>query len=333
MPPNENLFMTNNFDPKDITILNQKIEPGENTLVKMNVGRLPSDTRISINAHVFRSGRPGPTVLISAGVHGDEINGIEIVRSSVYEGIFDNLFRGTVIAIPLVNVYGFINFSRDVSDGKDVNRSFPGSLKGSLAAQVARTLTKYVLPSVDIGLDFHTGGGSLYNHPQIRYSKKGADNLDLAKKFGPPYIIQKPLISKSLRKVGHDMGIPILVFEAGESLRLDGYAIETGKNGMLRLLHNLGMLEDAPSISFPQIHITKSSWLRADHSGLFMWTKRSGSFVKTGEPIGFYRDRDGTKQRRVYARKTGYVVGHNNAPVVNQGDALFHIGYEWEVIS
>ena len=324
--------MLKNFEQKDITILNQKIEPGENTLVRMNVGRLPSDTRISINAHVFRSGRPGPTVLVSAGVHGDEINGIEIVRSSVYEGLFSNLTSGTVIAIPLVNVYGFINFSRDVPDGKDVNRSFPGSLKGSLAAQVARTITKYVLPCVDVGLDFHTGGSSLYNHPQIRYSKKSEGIYDLAKHFAPPYIIQKPLIAKSLRKVAHDMGIPILVFEAGEALRLDGYAIEKGKNGMLRLLNHLNIIENSPTIMHSMVHIKKSSWIRADHSGLFVWTKKSGSFVTMGEPIGFYRDSDGLKQRRVYARKSGYIIGHNNAPVVNQGDALFHVGYDWEDI-
>lgn len=321
------------FEPKNITILNQTIEPGQKALVKMNVGRLPSGTRISINAHVFRSNQPGPTVLISAGVHGDEINGIEIVRSAVYQGVFDQLQCGTVIAIPLVNVYGFINFSRDVPDGKDVNRSFPGNLKGSLASQVARVLTKHVLPSVDIGIDFHTGGGNLYNHPQVRYSKKTQRVFDLARHFAPPYIIQKPLIAKSLRKVAHDKEIPILVFEAGEALRLDGYAIQMGKNGMLRLLQSLGLIKEAPNDQHSTIHILKSSWLRADHSGLFMWTKRSGTFVAKGEPIGFYRDRDGMKQRRVYAKKSGYIIGHNNAPVVNQGDALFHVGYEWEKIN
>lgn len=324
--------MSTEFEPKNITIINQTIEPGQDSMVKLNVGRLPSDTRISINAHVFRSDRPGPTILISAGVHGDEINGIEIIRSAVYDGLFSNLKCGSVIAIPLVNVYGFINFSRDVPDGKDVNRSFPGTRKGSLAAQVARVLTKHVLPCVDLGIDFHTGGSSLYNHPQVRYSKRAEGILEVAKIFAPPYIIQKPLIAKSLRKVAHDLKIPILVFEAGESLRLDGYAIQMGKNGMLRTLQHYGMIDYASSALHPVMHITKSSWIRAEHSGLFMWTKRSGAFVSKGEPMGFYRDRDGLKQRRVYAKKSGYIIGHNNAPVVNQGDALFHIGYEWEKI-
>ena len=325
--------MTTDYVQKDITILKQTIQPGENKMVKMSVGRLPSDTRLYIHAHVYRSIHPGPTIFISAGVHGDEINGIEIVRSIVYEKVLQNLQCGTVILVPLVNVYGFINYSRDVPDGKDVNRSFPGSLKGSLASQVARTITKYILPCVDIGVDMHTGGGSLYNYPQIRYYYRNKDAYDLGLSFAPPLLIRKSLIPKSLRKVGNDMGIPILVYEAGESLRLNGYSIEKGKEGVKRLLHKLEMLPTHIPINHEMVHISKASWIRADHSGLFMWTKSSGSFVSKGEPIGFYRDRDGNRERRLFAKKSGYIVGHNNAPVVNQGDALFHIGYEYEIIS
>ncbi len=318
------------WENKDIIINRKSIGPGEVQMINLNVGRLPSGTRISIKAKVYRSTIPGPTILILGGVHGDEINGIEIVRKCVYEGYFDNLLRGTVIAIPVLNVYGFINFSRDVPDGKDVNRSFPGNMKGSLAAQVARTLTKHVLPHMDFGLDFHTGGSTLFNYPQLRYTHRNPGNLELAKIFATPFILRKSVIPRSLRKVVHEMGKKILVYEAGEALRLDGYAIEQGIDGIKRVLHHYEMKEDHRQAQHQVIHITKSSWLRANRAGLFMWTRKSGGFIQKNEPMGYFRDKDGNEQSYLYASRTGYIVGHNNSPVVNQGDALFNIGYEWE---
>ena len=126
------------------TLIIDKTEvlPGEYQQVNINVSRLPSGTRLSVQCHVYRSIRPGPTVLILAGVHGDEINGIEIVRRSLASGLYKNLIKGSVIVIPLLNVFGFINFSREVPDGKDVNRSFPGTSSGSLASRVASVLTR-----------------------------------------------------------------------------------------------------------------------------------------------------------------------------------------------
>ena len=153
-----------------------EISPGEQAVVKIPVGRLPSGNQIRMEANVYRAQKEGPTVLVMAGVHGDEINGVEIVRRALASGLFEQLQSGSVVAIPLVNVYGFINFSRAVPDGKDVNRSFPGSMKGSLASRVARALTKKVLPQIDFTVDYHTGGDSLHNHPQIRYSKGHAES-------------------------------------------------------------------------------------------------------------------------------------------------------------
>ena len=170
--------------------------PGESGVVKIMVGRLPSDTDISIEAHVFRSQKPGPVVLILAGVHGDEINGIEIVRNFMFNQDFSSISTGSLIVIPLLNVYGFINFDRYVPDGKDVNRSFPGTLNGSLASRIARTLTKYILPNIDYIIDFHTGGDSRYNYPQIRFTKTDEEAAQLAKVFNAPCIIQSGLIHK-----------------------------------------------------------------------------------------------------------------------------------------
>lgn len=316
----------------DITINKETISPGESALVRINVGRLPSGTRININAHVFNGKKPGPTVLILGGVHGDEINGIEIIRKCLFEDYFEDLNAGTVIAIPIVNIYGFINFSRAVPDGKDVNRSFPGNLNGSLASRVARVITLKIIPHVDYIIDLHTGGGSRFNHPQIRYTSKDEKAFELAKVFGAPFIIKKPVISKSLRKIAREKKIPVIVFEGGESLRFDGHSIHVACNGILRVLNHLGMTYKNTSEPERMFHFTKTTWIRASLSGLFIWTKRSGTRVRKDEIIGVINDPQGLRSATVFASKNGFIIGHNNASVVNQGDALFHISYEYENI-
>ena len=313
--------------PLPFTIHQTEIAPGENTIVKLLVGSLPPGNRIHIHAHVYRSPNPGPVMLVLAGVHGDEINGVEIVRRTIDYKLFENLVRGTVIAIPLLNVYGFIHFSREVPDGKDVNRSFPGNMTGSLASRVARTLTKKVLPLIDFGVDFHTGGRSHYNYPQIRFSKGDVFSEKLARAFGAPYLIANPPIPKSLRKVALEAGKPILVFEGGENLRYDGFSIERGLAGLKRLMYTQGMIETEVK-GDPSILFSKTSWLRASRAGMFRWSKPSGHKIFKGEPIGLINDPYGQKEIYLVAPRDGYIVGHNNAPVVSQGDALFHIGYE-----
>ncbi len=312
-----------------MVIEGNEIGPGDSKSISINVGRLPSDTRINILAHVFRSKNPGPCILLLGGVHGDEINGMEIVRRTIELGTLDALNRGTVIAIPLLNAFGFINFSREVPDGKDVNRSFPGSTSGSLASRVARTLTKKILPYVDFALDFHTGGASRYNYPQIRYTKTDSKAEYLAKIFAAPYTIQKPLIVKSFRKAAKTMNIPAIVYEGGESVRLDGFAITKGIEGLNRVLGEFKMIEFNPEAA-QSLLFKKSAWIRAPYSGLFIWTQKSGVHIKKGEPLGVIKDIYGTKSVQVISKMEGYIIGHNNASVVNQGDALFHIGLEYQ---
>jgi predicted deacylase len=242
------------------------------------------------------------------------------------------MHKGMVIAIPIVNIYGFINFSRAVPDGKDVNRSFPGSLKGSLASRVARVITTKILPHVDYIIDLHTGGGSRFNHPQIRYSAKDDVSFKLAKIFNAPFIIKKPVIIKSLRKIAREKKIPVIIFEGGESLRFDGYSIQLATNGIINVLNSFGMLSHPAPPKEKMVHFTKTVWIRASKSGLFMWTKSSGQRVLKNEIIGIINDPQGTRSTAVLASKSGYIIGHNNASVVNQGDALYHISYDYEIL-
>ena len=309
----------------DFIIQNQEIKPGENTVIRLNVARLPSDTKIHLNINVYRSENPGPTMLVLAGVHGDEINGVEIVRRTIALGMFEDLKCGNVIAIPVLNIYGFNNFSREVPDGKDVNRSFPGKLTGSLASRVAAILSKKVLPLVDFAIDFHTGGHSNYNFPQIRYTKDNPESRELAEAFNPPFLVANRPIRKSLRKTALDMGKPVLVYEGGENLRFDGFSIEKGLAGIRKLMKAKGMTDKAFDPG-KTIHITKAFWIRAARAGIFRWSKCSGHEVKRGEPLGVINDPYGQDEIPVISKYDGYIFGHNNTPVVSTGDALFHIG-------
>ncbi len=313
---------------KSLNIDGKEFQRGESDLLNLYVSRLPSGNRINIQTYVFTSANPGPTVLIMGGVHGDEINGIQIVRKTLEERVFDRLISGSIIAIPLLNVFGFINFSRDVPDGKDVNRSFPGSSSGSLASRTASVLTKKILPHVDIAIDLHTGGASRYNYPQIRYSKKDVKAKKLARSFGAPYIIEKPWITKSFRKTANQMDISVLVYEGGESVRLDGFSIDIGVAGIKRTLKALGMIDTAPVANHDCQIFKTTGWVRASEAGLFTWTKESGSFVRKGEQLGVIDSPQADRTKRILARRNGYIIGHNNASVVYNGDALFNIAYE-----
>lgn len=319
-------------DIQPIAIANGEFYPGQSGPVEVIAGQLPSGNQVQITAHVFRSYQPGPTLLFLAGVHGDEINGVEIIRRCMRDGIFEQLAAGTVIAIPLLNVYGFNNFSRDVPDGKDVNRSFPGTQSGSLASRIANGLNRNILPHVDFAVDFHTGGRGTYNYPQIRYNTEDERAAGLATAFAPPLIVANRAPAKSLRRSAlknHDL--PVLTFEGGENLRYDAHSIEVGVAGVARILKHQQMLQKAPAAEKKSLRVNQSTWIRASRAGLFQWTKRSGFHVRKGEPIGFIADPQGMRaDKRILSTRDGFIIGHANAAVVSQGDALFHIGWNVE---
>lgn len=302
-------------------------EPGY-TRVKIRVGSLPSGNEINIFAHVYYSGIPGKTALILAGIHGDEVNGVELLRRTIDMKLYDSLIRGSVIVIPILNVFGFINFSREVPDGKDINRSFPGNSKGSLAARVARKLTKTILPLIDFGIDFHTGGESRYNYPQIRFSPGDESAKTLAKVFNAPFTIAKTKLPKTLRKTAFDMGKPVIVFEGGESRRLDGLSMEIGIRGIKNVLAHEGLLPAQDPAPDESVQILRADWLRAPEAGIFVWSKSSGTRIQKGDLLGEINEVHGSRSVQIRAVNDGYMIAHNNAPVVNAGDALFHIGYE-----
>lgn len=311
--------------PKTITIAGTPIELGTNVKIDLNVARLPSYTMINIPVHVYRGKEDGPVLLLMAGMHGDEVNGIEIIRRMVVDKtIFPT--KGTLIVIPILNIYGFLNYSREVPDGKDVNRSFPGNTRGSLASRIAYLFMKEIFPHIDYGIDFHTGGGSRSNFPQIRCKVDIASHYELAKVFGAPFLLNAKLRDKSLRKEATLKGKPIIVYEAGESQRLDEYAIEQGIAGTLRVMKHLGICNHPIEDVENSIQFQKSTWVRANKSGLFRAFINPGDKVNKNQLLGTITDPFGDMEHKIKARETGYIVGLSYSPVVSQGDALIHIG-------
>ena len=308
-------------------IAGQEIQPGEFKEININIARLPSHTQIDTPIYVSRARDEGPVLGLIAGMHGDEINGMEIVRRILDRGLYQ-VKRGTVVCMPVINVYGFLNYSRDVPDGKDVNRSFPGTKTGSLASRVAYVLRTDVIPYIDYGIDFHTGGAMRSNYPQVRAVLREPKNGELAKAFCAPFTIDAPFRPNSLRKEAARMGKNVIVFEGGESLRFDRQAIEEGVAGTLRLMKHLGMIDHAPDPKEENRIIWTTSWVRAKHAGLFQPTIQSGDLVRKGDWVGTITDPFGEFKEQVKAHESAYVIGVNNGPVINAGDALLHLGMD-----
>ena len=309
---------------RSFSINGQSIPRGADVLTKLNISRLPSGTVIDIPVYVFRAKEEGPTLLLMAGMHGDEINGVETIRRMI-RGKMLHPERGSVIAIPILNIYGFLNFSRDVPDGKDVNRSFPGNQKGSLASRVAYTFMQKILPTIDCGIDFHTGGSSRSNFPQVRCLLETPGNLELAKAFGAPFILNASFRPGSLRKEASRKGKTIIVYEAGEALRFDEAGIAEGINGTKRVMQHLGMLGQAPAGEEPTV-LMRNTWVRARHAGLFRCSVQLGQAVRKNQLLGSVSEPYGETDYKLKSPADGFVIGLNHMPVVNQGDALLHIG-------
>ena len=317
--------MFDNFKNEPIIIKGEKVELGENKLIKFEIDRLATGTKIEIPTYVFNGKLPGPTVLVQAGLHGDELNGVEIVRKMLANSYF-NVERGCVIVVPLLNVFGFLNLSRDVHD-KDVNRSFPGSKTGSLASRIAYFHIREITKNIDFGIDIHTGGKQRSNYPQIRYTPKSEEGKALATLFNAPYQFASKLIGKSFRKAAESHNIPIIVYEGGESLRFNKLAIRRGKEGILNVLEHFEMIPKRQrKEKVTTIEIANRKWIRAKIAGMLNVRVKNGAAVIQGQTLGYITDTYGASTLRVKAPDQGYIIAVNNFPVVNRGDAIFHFG-------
>lgn len=307
-----------------LRIYHQDILPGQTAELNLPVADLPTHTKLHLPVYVFRGMKPGPVLLVTAGLHGDEVNGTETIRRMIMENLLMPE-AGTVIAMPIVNVYGFLNQSRTLPDGKDLNRSFPGSKTGSLARRLAHLILNELVVHADFGVDLHTGGASRTNFPQVRCDFTREKSKDLGQAFGAPYLLHTKEIPGSFRKAAGNLGKNIIVFEGGESMRFDKYAISEAKGGILRVMNHLGMCDRTVSPQTSMI-LSQSSWLRAKTAGMFCPEIEYGAAVEKGDVLATLGDPYGEVLLEVKAKFSGFVIGLNNNPVVNAGDALIHVG-------
>lgn len=310
--------------PTTLEVGSLSLAPGQSGRVEIPVARLPTQTHLSLPVVAVNGRRPGPRVWLSAAVHGDEINGVEIIRR-VLTQIRPETLRGSLIAVPIVNVFGFINESRYLPDRRDLNRSFPGSAKGSLAARLARIFMDEVVEQCQVGIDLHTAGKDRTNLPQIRADLDDKETRRCALAFGTPVVIHSRTRDGSLREAATRRGIRVLLFEGGEPNRFNEEVIVAGARGVLRVFNALGMMSGKRAASPQPLESRSSGWVRARRAGLFHLHARLGDHVQVRQPLGLITDSFAETEIPVRAPRPGIVIGATLNPLVNQGDALVHI--------
>jgi predicted deacylase len=309
-----------------IEIAGTVIEPRQRRRLEIPVARLPTETWMSLPVEVIY-GRPnGVRLWLSAAVHGDEISGVEIIRR-VLSSIDEKKMLGCLVAVPIVNIYGFINQSRYLPDRRDLNRCFPGSAKGSLASRLANLFMTQIVECCTHGIDLHTGSNHRTNLPQVRADLDDPSTRTLAESFGAPVLMNAQLISGTLRQAALKRGKRVVLYEAGEPMRFDTSAIELGVKGILRVMAQLGMRSAAKRhVRSAMFEVEKSSWLRARRSGIVRLAVKLGDPVSSKQAIGHISDAFGDEEVPVTAPFDGMVIGHTNNPLVHQGDAIVHLG-------
>lgn len=311
---------------RPVTISDTLVKPGHRATIQIPVARLYTHTRMTMPIHVIHGKRSGPTLFVSSGIHGDEIIGIEIIRRLIALKKLDRL-RGTLIAVPVVNVYAFIQHSRYSPDRRDLNRFFPGSETGSLTSRLAHTFMQEIVHRSDFGIDLHAGSNHRANLPQIRINFEDDKAMALARAFQVPAIINAKVREGSLRKAAADMDVPTILYEAGEALRFNEMAIKAGVRGILSAMSVIEMLpRPAAKKNDPEtLFVEETYWVRAPVSGILHMEKPLGSRITKNTRIGFIADPFGGREIEVVSPVSGMVIGRLNLPLVHQGDAIIHI--------
>lgn len=309
-----------------ITIAGTAVAPGSRARIEVPIGRRVSGSEVALQVEVVNGRQSGPRLFVCAAIHGDEINGVEIIRRVLRRRLVSRL-RGALIAVPVVNLFGFVGLSRYLPDRRDLNRSFPGSPSGSLAARIAHIFVTEVVANATHGIDLHTGAVHRSNLPQIRASLDEEATRCLARAFGVPVILDATMRDGSLRQAVHERRIPMLLYEGGEALRFDEPAIRAGTRGVMSVMRALGMLPPRRTAAQGrEPFVARSShWVRAPQSGILRARSALGVAVREGEQLGVIADPLGTEERVVEASHPGVVIGRTELPLVNEGDALFHI--------
>ncbi|NCP13495.1 MAG: succinylglutamate desuccinylase/aspartoacylase family protein [Sphingomonadales bacterium] len=302
------------------------VAPGAAQDVTFQITTMATGMASSLAVRVLHGAKPGPAVFVSAAIHGDEIIGTAVIQRLAQVLRPENL-SGTVLLVPVANIFGFLNRSRYLPDRRDLNRSFPGSSGGSLAGQIANIFYREVVGRCQLGIDIHSAAIHRYNLPQIRIAAGNKRLTELAMAFGAPVIIESPLREGSLRDLAHQTGVEMLLLEAGEALRFDRLSIETGVAGVARVLGHIGMIEADDGLANVGIpaRANRSVWVRSPRGGVMQAVRESGAPVRKGDLLACVSGLFGEDAQEMVSPVDGIIIGHATLPVVHQGDALFHI--------
>lgn len=313
-------------EQRNFKIGDTEVRPGQRLTVDLAVSRLYTHTELTVPVHVIQGTKAGPRLFVCAAIHGDEILGVEIIRRLLRMKILKRL-RGTLLAIPIVNVYGFLNLSRYSPDRRDLNRFFPGTEKGSLTSRLANLFMEEIVEKCTHGIDLHTGSNHRSNLPQIRAYLDDPETEQLARAFGAPVILDADFLEGSLRQAVKDQGVQMLLYEAGEVLRFDEVAIRAGLSGVVAVMREIGMLpaSSKKKNNFSPVLSRSSTWIRASIGGIFRTGVRLGARVNEGDVVGAIADPFGENDVEVTSPVSGIVIGKFDLPLVHKGDALFHV--------
>jgi len=310
----------------DFVIGDVAVRPGSIATLNLGLAGLYTSEPVAMQVHVAHGRRDGPVVFVSAAVHGDEINGVEIVRRLLHMPQLKRL-AGTLLLVPIVNLFGFHIRSRYLPDRRDLNRSFPGNEGGSMASRLANVFMQQIVARSDIGIDLHTAAVHRDNLPQIRADINDPMLAPLAKAFSAPVQLHSAAPQGSLRGAASDIGVSVMVYEAGEALRFDEVAIQVGLRGIVNVLRQLAMLPPVRrSRSRPSAELRSSTWVRAPQSGILRAQSRLGDMVNKGAPLAVVADPAGQTEMIIEAPFDGVVIGRTNLPLVYEGEAVFHVG-------
>ena len=304
----------------------ERVAPGSAATIDLPVSVLTDHTPATMSVRVVHGRRKGPTLFVSAAIHGDEIIGVEICRRLLQAPQLGSL-RGTLLVVPIVNTFGFLNRSRYMPDRRDLNRAFPGSETGSLAARLAHIFMREIAGRSDLGIDLHSAAIHRTNLPQIRVSASSRETLGLARAFGAPLVVRARLRDGSMREAAREAGCDVLLYEAGEALRFDEMSARVGASGCLRVMHELGMIpaKGLPKRAAEPVVVNGSAWIRAPASGLLRLYREVGEHVEEGQKLAVVASPFGTQEEEIAAPAGGVLIGRATMPVVNEGDAVYHL--------
>ncbi|ASJ71215.1 succinylglutamate desuccinylase/aspartoacylase family protein [Granulosicoccus antarcticus] len=312
---------------KPFTLAGTEVTSGTRQMINVPMPNLSAQTNTSMTVHVVHGKQSGPVLFLSSAIHGDELNGIEIIRQVLATKAVSRL-KGTLIAVPVVNAYGLIQASRYLPDRRDLNRVFPGSETGSLAGRIAYVFMQEIVSVSTHGIDLHTGSGHRTNLPQIRADLDDPETERLAREFGVPVMLNASVRDGSLRGSASELGVPILLYEAGEALRYNDMAIRAGVQGILNVMRALGMLPDnrGSSRKTNEPFVARSSsWLRAPESGMFRSTVKLGAQVGKDDIVGYIAEPSTGVRHPIHSRNAGVIIGLQELPLVHEGDAILHL--------